>query len=143
MWQGFREFLSLGWINRVPRLVAAQSEAAAPFVGAMEKAAAEIEPVMARETIAESIQVGNPAALGWRALAALRESKGTAVALSDGEILAAQSLTASLAGIFSEPAAATSVAPAKKLRETRMIQKDDIVGGNLPGHGFEQPETGS
>ncbi len=141
MWQGFREFLSLGWINRLPKLVAAQSEAAAPFVLAVEKASAEIEPVVARETIAESIQVGNPVALGWRALAALRESKGTAVALSDGEILAAQSLTASLADIFAEPAAATSVAAAKKLRETGMIKTDDVVVCNLTGHGLKQPEA--
>ncbi|MDZ4346620.1 MAG: threonine synthase, partial [Candidatus Binatia bacterium] len=108
MWKGFKEFLSLGWIERAPRLVAAQSEAAAPIVAAFEKGLADVVPVVARETVAESIQVGNPAALGWRALAALRESKGTAVALSDEEILEAQFLTGSLAGIFAEPAAATS-----------------------------------
>lgn len=141
MWQGFQEFVSLGWITRAPKLVAAQSEAAAPFVTAMEKESARIEPVIARETVAESIQVGNPAALGWRALAALRESSGTAVALSDGEILEAQSLTASLAGIFAEPAAATSVAAAKKLREAGAIKTDDVVVCNLTGHGLKQPEA--
>jgi threonine synthase len=141
MWQGFQEFLSLGWIERAPKLVAAQSEAASPFVTAMEKSWAQIEPVIARETVAESIQVGNPAALGWRALAALRESNGTAVALSDAEILEAQSLTASLAGIFAEPAAATSVAAAKKLREAGAIKTDDIVVCNLTGHGLKQPEA--
>ncbi|MBI1996529.1 MAG: threonine synthase, partial [Deltaproteobacteria bacterium] len=106
MWKGFKEFLSLGWIERAPKLVAAQSEAAAPIVAAFEKGLADIEPVVARETVAESIQVGNPVSLGWRALAALRESGGTAVALSDEEILEAQFLTGSLAGIFAEPAAA-------------------------------------
>jgi threonine synthase len=141
MWQGFREFLSLGWIDRVPRLAAAQSDAAAPFVVAMEKRSVEIEPVMPRETVAESIQVGNPAALGWRALAALRESNGAAVALSDGEILAAQSLTASLAGIFAEPAGATSVAAAKKLREGGVIKTDEVVVCNITGHGLKQPEA--
>src|SRR5258706_13746809 len=106
MWQGFREFLSLGWINRVPRLVAAQSEAAAPFVAAMEKAAAEIEPVMARETSAESIQVGNPAALGWRALAALRASKGAAGAACAWGSFSAPSFSSSLPGAICETAAA-------------------------------------
>ncbi len=141
MWKGFKEFLSLGWIERAPKLVAAQSEAAAPIVAAFEKGLADVEPVVARETVAESIQVGNPAALGWRALAALRESKGTAIALSDEEIIEAQSLTGSLAGIFAEPAAATSVAAARKLRERGVIGRDDLVVCNLTGHGLKQPEA--
>jgi threonine synthase len=122
-------------------LVAAQSEAAAPFVTAMEKGLENVEPVMARETVAESIQVGNPAALGWRALAALRDSNGTAVALSDAEILSAQSLTARLGGIFAEPAAATSVAAARKMRQAGLIKSDEIVVCNLTGHGLKQPEA--
>jgi threonine synthase len=141
MWKGYKEFLALGWIDCAPKLVAAQSEAAAPFVAAFEKGSIDIEPVVARETIAESIQVGNPASLGWRALAALRESCGTAIALSDTEILEAQALTGSLAGVFAEPAAATSVAAAKKLRAAAVIGRDDTVVCNLTGHGLKQPEA--
>jgi threonine synthase len=141
MWKGYKEFLSLGWSERAPKLVAAQSEAAAPIVAAFEKGLTEVEPVVARETIAESIQVGNPASLGWRALAALRESKGTAVALSDREILEAQALTGGLAGIFAEPAAVTSVAAAKKLRDTGVVGPDETVVCNLTGHGLKQPES--
>jgi threonine synthase len=141
MWQGFQDFLSLGWIDRAPKLVAAQSSAAAPFVAALEKGLEQIEPLIAQETVAESIQVGNPSALGSRALAALRASKGTAVALSDAEILQAQALTAGLAGIFAEPAAATSVAAARKLRECGAIKTDEIVVCNLTGHDLKQPEA--
>ena len=111
MWKGYKELLALGWIERTPKLVAAQSEAAAPIVAAFEKCLAEVEAVLARETIAESIQVGNPVSLGWRALASLRESAGTAVAVSDKKILEAQALIGRLAGVFAEPAAATSVQP--------------------------------
>jgi threonine synthase len=141
MWKGFNEFMSLGWIDRAPRLVAAQSEAAAPIVSAFEKRLPDVEPVIARETVAESIQVGNPVSLGWRALAALRQSDGTAVALSDDEILEAQALTGSLAGIFAEPAAATSVAAAKKLRDANVIKSGDVVVCNITGHGLKQPEA--
>jgi len=141
MWKGFQEYLSLGWIDRTPKLVAAQSEMAAPIVAAFEKGLSRVEPVIARETIAESIQVGNPASLGWRALCALRESQGSAVALSDDEILTAQFLTGSLAGIFAEPAAATSVAAARKLRQAGVISSDDLVVCNLTGHGLKQPEA--
>src|SRR5918993_1769652 len=114
-WKGFKELLSLHLIARAPRLVVAQSSAAAPIVAAFEKQLTEIVPVIARETVAESIQVGNPASLGWRALAAVRESRGTAVAVSDGEILEAQYMIGSQTGIFAEPAAATSVAAAINL----------------------------
>jgi threonine synthase len=141
MWKGYRELRSLGWIDSAPKLVAAQSAAAAPIVAAFEKGLNDVEPVIARDTVAESIQVGNPVSLGWRALAALRESAGTAVALSDEEILEAQALTGSLSGIFAEPAAATSVAAAKKLRDLGVISPDDTVVCNLTGHGLKQPEA--
>jgi threonine synthase len=141
MWKGFQEFYSLGWIQKLPRLVASQSEAAAPITEAFEKGLLDIEPVVARPTVAESIQVGNPVSLGWRALAALRESNGSAVALSDEETLEAQSLTARLAGIFAEPAAATSVAAARRLRSTGAIGPDELVVCNLTGHGLKQPEA--
>jgi threonine synthase len=141
MWKGYKELLSLGWIERVPKLVAAQSEAAAPIVAAFQKELVDVEPVIARETVAESIQVGNPVSLGWCALAALRESKGTAVAVTDSEILEAQFLIGRLAGVFAEPAAATSVAATKKLRGRGMIGTDDTVVCNLTGHGLKQPEA--
>jgi threonine synthase len=141
MWKGFQEFRSLGWIQKLPRLVASQSEAAAPITAAFKKGLTDIEPVIARPTVAESIQVGNPVSLGWRALAALRESTGTAVALSDEEILEAQSLTGRLAGVFAEPAAATSVAAAKKLRDGGIICDDELVVCNLTGHGLKQPQA--
>ncbi|HEV8722190.1 MAG TPA: threonine synthase [Candidatus Binatia bacterium] len=141
MWKGYKEFLSLGWIDRAPKLVAAQSEAAAPIVAAFERGLTDVEPVVARQTVAESIQVGNPVSLGGRALAALRESGGTAVSLSDTEILEAQAVTASLAGIFAEPAAATSVAAAKKMRDAGVIGQDELVVCNLTGHGLKQPEA--
>ena len=92
-------------------------------------------------TVAECIPVGNPISLGWRALAALRESKGTAIALTDEEILKAQFLTGTLAGVFAEPAAATSVAAAKKLRAARVIGAADVVICNLTGHGLKQPDA--
>jgi threonine synthase len=141
MWKGYQEFHSLGWIQKLPRLVASQSEAAAPITEAFKKGLFDIEPMVARPTVAESIQVGNPVSLGWRALAALRESNGTAVALSDEEILEAQSLTGRLAGIFAEPAAATSVAAARRLRSTGVIGPDELVVCNLTGHGLKQPEA--
>lgn len=141
MRKGFQELLALGWAHRMPRLVAAQSEAAAPIVAAFEKGLDHVEAVAAGATVAESIKVGNPSTLGWRALEAIRSSRGAAVALSDDEILEAQSLVARRAGIFAEPAGATSVAAAKRLREQGKITENDLVVCNITGHGLKQPSA--
>jgi threonine synthase len=63
------------------------------------------------------------------------------VALSDLEILEAQALTGGLVGVFAEPAAATSVAAARKLRDSGVIGRTDTVVCNLTGHGLKQPEA--
>ena len=141
MWKGYNELLKLGWVKKLPRLVAAQSEAAAPLVRSFEKGMTEVEPVEARNTVAESIQVGNPISVGWRALEALRDSQGTAVALNDGEILEAQSLLAQFAGIFAEPAGAVSVAAAWKLSRQGVIRRNDLIVCNITGHGLKQPSA--
>jgi threonine synthase len=141
MWQGFKELAALGCIERLPKIATAQSAMAAPIVAAFHGGTANVEPVIAEATVAESIQVGNPAALGWRALAALRESQGSAVALSDAEVLDAQSLLARLAGVFAEPAGAISLAAAKKLRQAGVIGRDELVVCNITGHGLKQPEA--
>jgi len=141
LWKGYNELSMLGWADRLPRLVAAQSEAAAPIVAAFEKGLSEVEPVAARPTVAESIQVGYPKAMGWRGLEAIRASRGTAVALTDEEILEAQSLLARFAGIFAEPAGAVSVAAAGRLRKRGVIGRDDLVVCNVTGHGLKQPSS--
>jgi threonine synthase len=71
----------------------------------------------------------------------VRASRGSAVAVSDRETPEAQYLISSMAGIFAEPAAATSVAAAIKLRKSGVIGKDDVVVCNLTGHGLKQPEA--
>jgi threonine synthase len=139
MWKGWGELDALGWTRQSPRLVAAQSAAAAPIVRAFENSLDHVEPLLAKSTVAESIQVGNPSALGDRALAALRASQGAAVALTEDEIIEGQTLLARLAGIFAEPAGAISVAAAKKLVESGAIQKDETVVCNITGHGLKQP----
>ncbi len=139
--KGYNELIKLGWAHRFPKLVAAQSEAAAPVVAAFENGLSDVEPVAVKETVAESIKVGNPRAMGWRALEAVRESKGTAVSLSDNEILRSQALLARLSGIFAEPSGAVSVAAARVLRGRGVISHQDVVVCNITGHGLKQPSS--
>ena len=56
-------------------------------------------------------------------------------------VLEAQFLLARFAGIFAEPAAATSVAAAWRLRKQGVISQDDLVVCTITGHGLKQPSA--
>jgi threonine synthase len=137
--KGYLELRELGWCDRMPRLVAAQAEAAAPIALAVERGLSDVEPVRARATVAESIQVGNPRVMGWRALEAIRESHGTATASSDAEILEATALLGTLEGVYAEPAGAVSIAAAATLRRRGVIDSNALVVCNMTGTGLKQP----
>lgn len=140
-WKGFNELRVLGWVDRLPRMVAAQAAACAPIVEAYRSGLSDVQPVPAKATVAESIRVGYPKTLGWRAIQDIRTSGGTAVALAEAEIIAAQALLARQAGIYAEPAGAISVAAATKLRQEGMIDRNDLTVCVITGHGLKQPEV--
>jgi threonine synthase len=114
-WKGFREMQRLGLVARTPRLLGVQAEGAAPVTEAFRsrRPLRPIEPA----TFADSIAVGVPR--NWKkAVDAVRESGGTMVNVSDGEIQDAMRRTGRLAGVFAEPAAAAAVAGlARAVRE--------------------------
>jgi threonine synthase len=139
--KGFNELLGLGWVDRLPRMVAAQAAACAPIVEAYRSGSSDVQPVSAKETVAESIRVGYPKSLGWRAIRDIRESRGTAVALEETEILNASALLARYAGIYAEPAGAISVAAAARLRQEGLIGPHDLTVCVITGHGLKQPEA--
>jgi threonine synthase len=140
-WKGFNELLTLGWVDRLPRMVAAQAAACAPIVEAYRSGSSDVQPVSAKETVAESIRVGYPKSLGWRAIRDIRDSGGTAVALEEAEILEARALLARHAGIYAEPAGAISVAAAARLRQEGVIGPHDLTICVITGHGLKQPEA--
>lgn len=141
-WKGFNELYRLGWIERLPRIVVAQPTACAPVVRAFEAGWDEIQPVEPQHTIAESIKVGSPSTLAWCALRAVRDSGGTAVALSEAEIETSQILVAREAGIFAEPAGAVSFGAAMRLAREGILRPEHLVVVVITGHGLKQPRTG-
>jgi threonine synthase len=100
MWKAFAEMEELGWIgSRRPRMVVVQSTGCAPLVRAFEAGAERAEPWTDAQTIAAGIRV--PSGIGdYLVLRALRESGGTAVAVTDDEILDAQRRFAALTGMW-------------------------------------------
>jgi threonine synthase len=105
-WMGFQEYYSRGHCRVLPKMMGFQAEGAAPIVlGHVVK-----EP----HTVATAIKIGNPAS--WEKATAARDASGGMIGMvTDDEILAAQKLMASMAGVFGEPASAAPLAGLLKL----------------------------
>jgi len=139
IYKGFFELDLVGLTKNVPKMTGIQAKGAMPIVNAIKKGLKKFEPVKSPETIATAIRIGNPVN-GPKAIRAIRESKGTAEAVSDSEIVKAQKLLARLEGIGVEPASAASIAGLKKLVQLGEIGRDETVVCVTTGHILKDPE---
>jgi len=122
--KGFEDLLTLGWIERLPRLIGVQAEGSAAIANAFHANTEVITPVSAK-TIADSISVDLPRD-GVRAVRAARQTGGTYITVSDAEILAAIAALG-LLGIFAEPAGATAYAGLVKAVERGIVSAEDPI----------------
>lgn len=139
-WKGYRDFLQLGFIETMPKLVAVQSTGCAPVIRAFEQNADPLKIVPWEKP--DSVATGLMDPLPWdgdAALKAIKESHGTAVAVSNEEILQAQRLLAKSEGIFAEPSGVTSLAGLIRLREKGSIDRSDSVTVEITGSGLKDP----
>jgi threonine synthase len=120
----FKDLQSLGWLERMPRIFGVQSEGSAAVANAFA-AGTEVISAVDSKTIADSISVDLPRD-GVRAVRAARETDGAYITVSDAEILAAIP-SLGRAGIFAEPAGATSFAGLVKAMEQDQISPQDPV----------------
>jgi threonine synthase len=134
VWKGFKDLFALGLVDRLPRLVSVQASGCCPVNRAVETNS-PIER-MEENTIADSIAVGVPRN-GDKALAAIGESKGITVNVTDDEILAAMRLLGKTAGVFGEPAGVTGTAGLKKAVEEGRIPGDAVVVSVVTGNGLK------
>jgi threonine synthase len=131
-WKGFVEYHQAGRTKKEPKMMGFQAEGAAPIVRgyAIEKP----------ETVATAIRIGNPAS--WqRAVAARDESGGIIDMVSDDEILSAQKLLATKAGVFGEPASAASLAGLIKLSHQGTDFSGKRVVCVITGTGLKDTDT--
>ena len=138
--KGLLEFRELGFIDRLPMMTGVQAEGSAPVVRAVAGDLPEVIPEPRPETVATAIRIGAPVN-AEKALRAIRTTGGTAVSVSDAEILAMQRALASREGIGVEPASAASVAGVKKLIASGVIDRDERVVCVVTGHLLKDPET--
>ena len=131
-WKGFREYYAAGRATRLPRMVGAQAEGAAPIVNGA--------PVAQPRTVASAIRIGNPAS--WEGATSARdESGGMIAAVTDTEILAAQIRLANSEGLFAEPASAAPLALLVRLVRDGKVDRDGVTVVVLTGSGLKDPDA--
>ncbi|MFI5283433.1 MAG: threonine synthase [Candidatus Dormibacterales bacterium] len=131
-WKGFREYEQAGKATKLPRMIGAQAEGAAPIVLG--------RPVADPKTVASAIRIGNPAS--WEGATTARdESGGLIAAVTDIEILAAQIRLANSEGLFAEPASVAPLALLFNLVREGKIQRDSTTVVVLTGSGLKDPDA--
>src|SRR6266568_3262041 len=130
-WMGYREYVDAGRATRPPRMFGFQASGAAPIVHG--------EPVLAPNTIATAIRIGNPAS--WQPALDARDASGGLIdSVTDRQILAAYRLLASREAVFGELASAAGVAGLLQAREKRQLDAGSRVVCTITGHGLKDPD---
>jgi threonine synthase len=127
MWKAFDEMEALGLIGpKRPRMVSVQSAGCAPIVRAFDQGLDHAPAWEDAHTLAAGLRV--PAAIGdFLILQALRQSGGTAVAVTDDAIMEAMHLMGAATGIFPAPEGAATLAAQQQLLEEGWIAPDETV----------------
>ena len=142
MWKAFDELAGLGWLERPqrPRMVSVQAEGCAPIVRAVAAGAPRAAFFENAATLAVGLRVPGPFA-DRLILRALRESGGTAVAVSDSEILEAQRQLATEEGVFAAPEGAATLAGLARLVQQGWVQPAERVVLFNTGSGLKYLEA--
>jgi len=135
MWKAFEEMERIGWkaTGHRPRMVSVQAEHCAPIVRAFNEGRERSEMWPDARTVADGLRV--PKAIGdFLVLRAVRESGGTAVAVSDIDMVASMRELGSEEGISAAPEGGAALQALKVLlREGRVRPTDSVVVFNTGG----------
>ncbi len=138
LYAGFKMMHDLGLISRYPRLVVAQAENANPMYRAWSAGKRDVEPILAKPTLASAIQIGNPVSAP-RAVRALEAMNGVVEQASENE-LADASARADRTGMYTCPHTAVALAVIEKLVNRGVIQRDERVVCVSTAHGLKFTE---
>lgn len=120
--KGFSLLVELGLTDRLPRLVACQVDAANPLYRAFLGGLTSLEPLVAEDTLASAIRIGDP--VSWpRAKRALERTNGLVTSVSEEELLSAQ-VRGDRAGLFVDPHTAAALAGLEHLARDGVVGED-------------------
>ena len=137
MWKAFDELEQMGLIgSKRPRMVVVQSTGCAPIVRAFEQGERHAPLWENAQTIAPGVRV--PIAIGdYLILDAVRQSGGTAIAVTDDELLECTNLVSSVEGMHVSPEVGAAVAAARVMRERGELAETDEVVVFATGSGLK------
>lgn len=140
MWKAFDELEAMGHIGAErPRMIVVQTEGCAPIARAYERGERHAELWEDAHTVAAGLRV--PVAIGdYLILDAVRASGGTAITVSDDELMEGVHLAATLEGIFASPEAGAAFIGTRKLRESGFLSEDDEVVIFSTGSGMKHTD---
>jgi threonine synthase len=127
MWKAFEEMEKMGWIGpERPRMVTVQAAGCAPIVRAFEEGKRFADEFPDAATVASGLRV--PRAIGdFLILDALRESGGTAIAVTDEELIAATREIGAAEGLFCAPEGAACLPALRKMIEAGQVKPEECV----------------
>jgi threonine synthase len=139
--KGLKDLLALGWIEKMPRLIGVQAEGSSFLARAWEDDEDVLtKPPIQASTIADSISAGLPRDR-LKAMAAVRETAGAFLRVTDEEILAAIPALAQGCGVFAEPAGAAAYAGLLKAVDKGLVSVDDRVVVVNTGSGLKDIQS--
>jgi threonine synthase len=128
MWKGFEELEAIGWVapGARPRMISVQADGCAPIVRAFAEGRETAAPVVDAHTIADGLRV--PRAVGdFLMLRAIRESGGTALAVSDAAMVDGMLRLGRLEGISAAPEGGATLAALDALVAAGQVGRDELV----------------
>jgi threonine synthase len=133
MWKGFDDLLRLGWIDRMPRLVAAE------IYGSLTATLAAggdslVDMPKTHDSVASSLGATRGT---YQALHAIRASKGAAIQISDDELLVWQAKLAATEGLYGEPSSLAALAAVERLRAGGVIDAGQTVVAVMTAGGLK------
>lgn len=135
--KGLKDLLALGWIDKMPKLMGAQAEGSSYMYTAWQNGEDIFtKPPVAARTVADSISTGLPRDR-IKALAAVTETGGAFICLSDEEILNAIPDLARSTGVFAEPAGAAAYAGLVKAVKMGSVSADEKIVVLNSGNGLK------
>ncbi len=141
MWKAFEEMETLGWIGpKRPKMIAVQVEGCQPVVRAFERGEQRSQFWDNAHTVASGLRVPKP--LGdFLILEAVRSSGGTAIAVSDDELLDAGIQLATDEGMFVAPEGAACVSALEKLLASGFLKSSERIVIYNTGAGLKYLEA--
>ena len=141
MWKAFDEMETMGWIGpERPRMATVQSETCAPIVRAFHSGERFADEFENASTVASGLRV--PKAIGdFLILDALRASGGTAVAVTDAELVAAVGEIGAAEGIFAAPEGGACLPALRSLIEHGQVKEGETVVMFNTGSGIKYLEA--